>query len=360
MKLSRVLAITLLGAVAMTNTAMASGTVAGTKITNTPTLSYSMGGATKTLKAPTSAYVVDKVINFTVKRDTNMEHTVMVGGQAVAPYTITNIGNSVENFVVRGLQSPLKQFTFSKTQIFIDKNGNGVLDKAEKVNNNIIPKLKMDGKTKVWLAVNASEKTALKKRNGFGVQVSASAKGIKEIYTKQTATNTMAKVDIVFADTKYGAGGDKLRDNKLISWYNWTSIENSSNVKLDISPYGKLDTAMIVQHDPVNGMRRKGVSPKAIPGATVIKRWSIKNNTKTTAKNVKFSMKIDLKKEKFATNNKTTWWAGRKGYTTQILWDAKKGLMKGQGIIKGNTITYTIAEIKPGQHVMPHMVLIIK
>ena len=286
MKLSRVLAITLLGAVAMTNTAVASGTVAGTKITNTPTLSYSMGGAKKTVKAPVSAYVVDKVINFTVKRDTNIEHTVMVGGQAVAPYTITNIGNSIENFVVRGLQSPLKQFAFTKTQIFIDKNGNGVLDKAEKVNNNIIPKLKMDGKTKVWLSVNASAKTALKKRNGYGVQVSASAKGIREIYTKQTATNTMAKVDIVFADTKYGAGGDRIRDNKLISWYNWTTVVNSSNVKLDISPYGKLDTAMIVQHDPVNGMRRNGVSPKAIPGATVIKRWSIKNNTRTTAKNV--------------------------------------------------------------------------
>jgi hypothetical protein len=361
MKLSRVLAITLLGAVAMTNTAMASGTVAGTKITNTPTLSYSMGGANKTLKAPTSAYVVDKVINFTVKRDTNIEHTVMVGGQAVAPYTITNIGNSVENFVVRGKQSPLKQFTFAKTQIFIDKNGNGVLDKAERVNNNIIPKLKMNAKTKVWLAVTASSKTALKKRNGYGVQVSASAKGIKEIYTKQTTKNTMSKVDIVFADTKYGASGDNIRDNKLISWYNWTTIANSSNVKLDIKQYGgKLDTAMIVQHDPVNGMRRNGVSPKAIPGATVIKRWSIKNNTKTTAKNVKFVMKIDLKKEKFATNNKRTWWANRKGYGTQILWDAKTGLMKPQGVIRGNTITYTIPEVKPGQEVIPHMVTIIK
>jgi hypothetical protein len=360
MKLSKVLAITLLGAIAMTNTAMASGTVAGTKITNTPTLSYSMGGTTKTLKAPTSAYVVDKVINFTVKRDTNIEHTIMVGGQAVAPYTITNIGNSVENFIVRGKQSPLKQFSFTKTQIFIDRNRNGVLDKAEKVNNIIISKLKVDGKRKIWLSVETSAKTALKKRNGYGVQVSASAKGIKEIYTKQTVKNTMAKVDIVFADTKYGAGGDNIRDNRLISWYNWTSIQNTSNVKLDITPYGSLDTAMIVQHDPVNGMRRKGVSPKAIPGATVIKRWSIKNNTKTTAKNVKFSMKIDLKKEKFATNNKTTWWAARKGYGTQILWDYKKGLMKGEGVIKGNTITYIIPEIKPGQHVLPHMVTIVK
>jgi hypothetical protein len=361
MKLSRVLAITLLGAVAMTNTAMAKGTVAGTKITNTPTLTYSMGGTNKTLKAPTSAYVVDKVINFTVSRDTKIEHTVMVGNQAVAPYTITNIGNSRESFVVKGKQSPLKQFSFRKTQIFIDKNGNGVLDKSERVNNNIISKLKIDGKTKVWLAVEANKNTALKKRNGYGVEVRATAKGIKEIYTKQTVKNSMSKVDIVFADGKYGAGGDKLRDNRLIVWYNWTTVANTSNVKLTIAPYGgKIDTAMIVQHDPVNGMRRNGVSPKAIPGATVIKRWSIKNNTKTTAKNVKFVMKIDSRKEKFATNNKTTWWANKKGYGTQILWDSKKGLMKPQGVVRGNKITYTIPEIKPGQTVIPHMVLIVK
>jgi hypothetical protein len=349
MKLSKVLAITLLGAVATTNTAMASGTTAGTKISNTPTLTYSMGGANKSLKAPTSAYVVDKVINFTVKRDTNIEHTIMVGGQAVAPYTITNIGNSVENFIVRGKQSPLKQFNFTKTQVFIDKNGNGVLDKAEKVNNNIISKLKVDGKRKIWLSVETSAKTALKKRNGYGVQVSASAKGIKEIYTKQTVKNTMAKVDILFADTKYGAGGDNIRDNILISWYNWTSIENSSNVKLDIvKEYEK------VIEDPVNGTK----DPKAIPGAQVLLKYQIINKTKTEAKNVTFTINYDVSKVRLAAPKEI---AGYYGIEKPYFIIDSRGKEIGKAVeTKKGTITFTIPSIKAGVTYYPHTATIIK
>jgi hypothetical protein len=357
MKLSRVLAITLLGAVAMTSSAMASGTVAGTKITNTPTLSYSMGGTTKTLKAPTSAYVVDKVINFTIARSEAKEHKVVAGRTKLVEFKLTNIGNSIENFKLSKWHN-IQNVKFLSKKFYVDTNGNGVLDKAEKVDAPLVKKLKMDGSRKIWMELKIDSKAIVGKRSDSGILAQAVDKASKPYVA--TKTNRMGVEDIVFADGKVYAPVDKARDGKMSMWYGFTIIQDTSKVKLDISPYGKLDTAMIVQHDPVNGMRRKGVSPKAIPGATVIKRWSIKNNTKTTAKNVKFSMKIDLKKEKFATNNKTTWWAGRKGYGTQILWDAKKGLMKGQGVIKGNTITYTIAEIKPGQDVMPHMVLIIK
>ena len=356
MKLSRVLAITLLGAIAMTNTVMASGTKAGTKITNTPTLSYSMGGTSKILKAPTSTYVVDKVINFTIARSEAQEHKVVAGTTKLVEFKLTNIGNSVENFKLSKWHN-VQNVKFLSKKFYVDTNGNGRLDKAEKVDSSLVKKLAMDGSTKIWMELKIDSKAVIGKRSDSGILAQAVDKASRPY--KATKTNRMGVEDIVFADGKVYTPVDKVRDGKMSMWYGFTIIQGS-DVKLDIKPYGKLDTSMIVQHDPVNGMRRKGVSPKAIPGATVVKRWSIKNNTKTTAKNVKFSMKIDLKKEKFAKNNKTTWWAGRKGYGTQILWDYKKGLMKGQGVIKGNTITYTIPEIKPGQHVMPHMVLIIK
>jgi hypothetical protein len=357
MKLSKVLAITLLGAVAMTNTAMASGTTAGTKISNTPTLTYSMGGANKSLKAPVSSYIVDKVINFTVTRAEATEHKVVAGATKLVEFKLTNIGNSKENFKLSKWHNE-QNVKFLSKKFYVDANGNGKLDNAEKVDTAIVKSVSMDSSRKIWMELKVDPKAVIGKRSDSGILAQAVNSSFKAYVA--SAKNTMNREDIVFADGKVYAPVDKVRDGKMSMWYGFTIIQDVNNVKLDITPYGSLDTAMIVQHDPVNGMRRNGVSPKAIPGATVIKRWSIKNNTKTTAKNVKFSMKIDLKKEKFATNNKTTWWAGRKGYGTQILWDYKKGLMKGEGVIKGNTITYTIPEIKPGQHVLPHIVLIIK
>ena len=356
MKLSRVLAITLLGAIAMTNTAMAKGTVAGTKITNAPTLTYNMGGKDKTLKAPVSSYVVDKVINFTITRSEAQEHKVVAGSTKIVEFKLTNIGNSAENFKLSKWHN-VQNVKFLSKKFYVDGNGNDVLDKAEKVDSALVKKLAMDGSIKIWMELKIDPKAVINKRSDSGLLAQAVDASSKPYVA--TKNNRMGVEDIVFADGKVYAPVEKARDGKMSMWYGFTIVQGS-NVKLDITPYGKLDTAIIVQHDPVNGMRRTGVSPKAIPGATVVKRWSIINNTKTIAKNVKFTMSIDPKKEKFATNNKTTWWAGRKGYGTQILWDYKKGLMKPQGVIKGNTITYTIPEIKPGQHVMPHMVFIIK
>jgi hypothetical protein len=347
MKLSKVLAITLFGAIAMTNTATASGTVAGTKITNTPTLSYSMGGTKKTLKAPVSSYVVDKVINFTVKRDTAYGHKLMVGTQEVAPFTIQNIGNSIENFVVVGHQSSSKEFKFSKTQIFIDKSRNGILEKAEKVNNNLIKQLKINGKIRVWVAVKTSVKTVLNKKNSYGIQVRATAKGLKEIYQKQTVKNTMSRMDIVFAENTYGAGGDKARDNKLVLWYKWTTIP-VKDAKLTI-----IHNLNRITADPINGTCKNYKDAtsgrfKSIPGATSVRTWKIINNTNQTATNVRFSVKLNSKVEKVATTNKNVWWRGDKAKRVHILWSKAKGIFgAGKYNSKTNSVDFLVKQIKP-------------
>jgi hypothetical protein len=347
MKLSRVLAITLLGAIAMTNTAVAKGTAAGTKITNTPMLSYSMGGEKKTLKAPVSSYVVDKVINFTLKRDTATEQKIQVGALAYAPYTLTNIGNSKENFVVRGNQSHVKGFKFTKTMVFVDKNGNGNLDKNEKVATSLVKGLKANKKTKVWIAVQTSTNTAIGKRNAYGIEVRATPKGVKEIYTKQTVKNSMAKMDIVFADGTYKASADKVRDNRLILWYGWNTVAVD----------GKLTTKLSwsrVSADPINGVCKDSKDAatgkyKAIPGATVIKSWYVQNLTKETAKNVKISMKINSKLEKVAKDSKKTWWKNDK--RVHLIMNKVNGKWKtvGEGKYNSKTkaIDFVIKEMKP-------------
>jgi hypothetical protein len=216
MKLSKVLAITLLGAIAMTNTAMASGTKAGTKISNTPTLSYSMGGATKTLKAPTSAYVVDKVINFTIARIEAQEHKVVAGTTKLVEFKLTNIGNSVENFKLSKWHN-VQNVKFLSKKFYVDTNGNGVLDKAEKVDAPLVKKLKMDGSRKILMELKIDPKAVVGKRSDSGILAQAVDKASKPYVA--TKTNRMGVEDIVFADGKVYTPVDKARDGKMSMWY---------------------------------------------------------------------------------------------------------------------------------------------
>ena len=356
MKLSKVLTLALLGTVGLTTSAMAKGTVAGTKISNAPTLTYSMGGTEKKAKAPVASYVVDKVINFTIDLKRGQKQNVAVGKNALGVFILTNKGNSVENFVLAGNYGGLKDFKFTGAKIYIDANNNQVLDKAEMKHRSVLPKLAIDGKKTIWIDATTDKKTVIGKGNHYGLLARASSKGAKEIYTKQSAKNTMSKVDIVFADAKWG--GDKVRDNKVLKRYIWTTVDGDNKDKLSI----KLQLNWITG-DPVNGSSRNWKDSqagkfKAIPGATAVRRWEIKNNTETVAKDVKFSAKIDGKTEKLATSTKNVWWSGK---VVQRMDDKKwKILGEGKFNAKTNSVDFEFKEIKPKTLVHAYLVTEIK
>jgi hypothetical protein len=153
---------------------------------------------------------------------------------------------------------------------------------------------------------------------------------------------------------------DKLRDGKISMWYGFTIIKSANNVKLDITVVENFITA-----DPINGTCkdwRDATSGrfKAIPGATSVRTWKIRNNTNTVAKDIKFDIKLDSKIEKVAKNNKKTWWRNESKYV-HILSDTN-GKIYSTGVYdaKTNSIKFTIKEIKPKQQVYPHVVTEIK
>jgi hypothetical protein len=356
MKLSRILTLALLGTVGFTTSAMAKGTVAGTKISNAPTLTYSMGGTEKKAKAPVASYVVDKVINFTIDLKKAQKQDVAVGKNALGVFLLTNKGNSVESFVLAGNYGSLKDFKFTGSKVYIDKNNNGVLDKAEMKHTPVLPKLAIDGKKTIWIDATTDKKTVIGKGNYYGLLARATARGVKEIYQKQSTKNTMSKVDIVFADAE--SGGDKIRDNKVINRYIWTTVDGNNKDKLSI----KLQLNWITG-DPVNGTSKNWKDAqagkfKAIPGATAVRRWEIKNASKTIAKDVKFSAKIDGRTEKLATSTKNTWWSGK---VVQRI-DDKKWKILGEGKFnkKTNSVDFTFKEIKPNSLVHAYLVTEIK
>jgi uncharacterized cupredoxin-like copper-binding protein len=345
MKLSKVLAITLLGAVAMTNTAMASGTTAGTKISNTPTLTYSMGGANKSLKAPVSSYVVDKVINFTLTRSEATEHKVVAGRTKIVEFKLTNIGNSKENFKLSKWHN-VHNVKFLSKKFYVDVNGNGVLDKAEKVDNAFVKNLSMDKSRKIWMELKIDPKAVIGKRSDSGILAQAVNRSLKPYVA--SAKNTMNKEDIVFADGRVYAPVDKARDGKMSMWYGFTIIQDVNNVKLNIvKEYER------VVKDPVNGTR----NPKAIPGAQVLLKYQITNKTKTEAKNVKFTINYDASKVRLAASKEIVEYGVKKPY---FITDSR-GRETGRAVeSKKGTITFTIPSIKPGVTYYPHTATIIK
>jgi hypothetical protein len=348
MKLSKVLTIALISTVGFTSTAMAKGTTAGTRIINQPVLQYSFGSVKKTTKAPVASYVVDKVINFTLTRSEATEHKVVAGTTKVVEFKLTNIGNSDENFKLSKWHN-VQDVKFLSKKFYVDTNGNGVLDKAEKVDSSLVKKLTVDGSKKIWMELKIDPKAVINKRSDSGLLAQAVNASLKPY--KASAKNRMNVEDIVFADGSVYEPVEKVRDGKISMWYGFTIIKNDNNVKLDVSTFSK-DTAITVTYDPINGTK----NPKAIPGAKLVKRWHIKNNTKTTATNVKFEISINDKKEFFSKNNNNTWFA-KENRPVQHVWHSGKGVYKdAKCTVKGNTVTCIIPKIEPGVDMQPHIV----
>lgn len=344
MELSRILSVALVGTMAFTASAMAGGTKAGTKISNAPKLSYSMGGIDKKVEAVVASYVVDKVINFTVELKKTKEQNVVAGKKALGVFILTNKGNSVENFVLRENYGSLKDFKFTNSKIYIDANNNDILDKDEMIHTPVLSKLDIDGKKTIWIEATTDVKTVVGKENHYGILAQAAKTGDKDIYKEQSATNDMSKIDIVFADGQ--GSGDKARDNTAIIRYIWTITQDTTNVKLDIEL-----SHIGASADPANGVctsYKDFMSGKyqSIPGATIVRRWEITNKTETEAKNVKFSVKIDDKTEKVATTNENTWFKDKTKNVHTILKDDKH---IGQGLYNSQTktIDFDIPSVKP-------------
>ena len=359
MKLSRILAITLFGVVAMTNTTMADGTKAGTKITNSASLSYSMGGAEKTFKAPTSAYVVDKVLNFTVDLQKAKEQKFVMGKTSLGQFLLTNNGNSVEDFVLEGSYGKSKAFSFSSVKIYVDRDGNGVLDKGERVDTSVLKRLPIGAKRTIWIEVKSSLlDNFLGKKTDFGLMIRASSSGVNGIYKTETAKNSISKVDVVFADG--GRDDDGVRNNMALNRYIWKASSDTAPINLDRNLNFNHITA-----DPKNGTtksRKEAESDKFQPiaKATRVRVWEVKNNSKIKGNNVKLSIPLDLKNEKVSSTSKYTWW-GKQETKVHIIWDEKLQKVVGVGKYNSRTkaIDFVIREIKSGQKLYLHVVTVL-
>jgi uncharacterized repeat protein (TIGR01451 family) len=111
--------------------AMATGTVAGTNISNTATATYNdPSGNPQTVPSNTVTFKVDELLDVTVVSADPGDVPVAPGStNQVLSYTVTNTGNGQEAFrLTPNATIGGDQFDPTTTSIVLDTNGNGVYD----------------------------------------------------------------------------------------------------------------------------------------------------------------------------------------------------------------------------------------
>jgi uncharacterized repeat protein (TIGR01451 family) len=248
----------------------ASMTTAGTTITNTASVSYSVNGTAQTATSNTVNFVVDRKVNFTVVRDQNYTTSVNINQTgAVAAFKVTNTTNGTQDFLldpdqsgfIAGLLTGTDDFNMLNLKAYVDSNNNGRYDPGVDTQT-FIDELAPDQSVEVFLVGDVPSTTTISMAQ-VSLHVTAAAGG--QTGTKGAALvaslslgNADNTVDVVFADDDDdGIGADLARDGQGRAY---AAFEVSvRNVALTVSK------SALILSDPVNN----ALNPKPLPGAIV-------------------------------------------------------------------------------------------
>lgn len=253
-------------AIVWASPALASGTTAGSTITNTVTVNYSVGGNAQTATGASNSFTVDRKINVTVAEVGTATTTVSPGQTAaVTTFTVTNTSNATLDFSLTvaqqvggvGAHANTDTFDMTNVKIYVDTGATNVgVFGPEDTLVTYLDELVADGSKTIFVVAD----TPLSLATGAVAAVTLTATGFEggtatsqgAALSQTTGANT-AGMDTVFAD---GAGAtDLARDAAFSAKDDYTVSAAALTV---------LKTSTIIS-DPFNGT----TNPKPIPGATI-------------------------------------------------------------------------------------------
>lgn len=245
------LALALMSSLGLAAGAQAAGTAANTTVSNSATVSYSVGAVAQTpITSNASTFVVDRKVNLNVTAGTGTSVTPGSTAQAVI-YTVTNTGNDTDNFTLVATNQAGDNFDVTNVKIYRD-NGDNVFNAGTDTLVAGPIAFTADQSIKFFIvsdipgsATNAQTSIVnLKATTGFTATAGADTAG----------------VDTVFADT----GND--------------GTENANNTYTVASATLAVVKSVAVISDPVSGT----TNPKAIPGAVMEYTIAVTNSSTTT------------------------------------------------------------------------------
>lgn len=262
----------------------ATGTAAGTTVTNTASVAYSVGGVAQTpVNSNAATFLVDRKVNLTVAQVGGQATTVDAGAtnQAIA-FTVTNNTNSVQDFrlfatqqnsLILTLLGHSDSFDVDNLRVFVDVNGNGTYDSGTDTAT-YIDELAPDATVTVFLVADIPNSLPANPFAGVGLTAVAATGGtggsLGADLTASLLADVSGSVDNVFADA---AGTIDLNRDGRFSAVGEYDV-GSATIQVT-------KTAVTIS-DPVN----LALLPKAIPGAIVEYCIQVKNAGNGTATNI--------------------------------------------------------------------------
>ncbi len=245
--------------------AFATGTSAGSSITNTATLNYQVGGVAQTAINASNTFVVDRKISLLVA-EVGTTTTTVVPGQtaAVTTFTVSNTSNAPLDFGLSlaqpvggtALHGGTDNFDVTGATLYVDTNGNGTYDAGTDTAITYLDEVAADTSKTVFVV--ASIPAGRVNGDVAGVNLTAQAReagtsGSQGAAVTETSGANTAGIDTVFADT--AGATDAARDGLFSARDDYTV----QTAQLTITKVSR------VISDPQNGT----TNPKLIPGATV-------------------------------------------------------------------------------------------
>lgn len=280
-------AVSMLAVVAGTaSPAFASGTTAGSTITNNVTVSYQVGGVTQNSLSASSSFTVDRRVTFTVAEEGNATTQVSPGQTAaVTSFIVTNTSNAPLDFALAATNRAggsaahggTDNFDVSNMNVYRDTNNNGTYDAGTDLQITYLDQLAADANARVFVVVDVPLGRSTNDVAGVrltGTAHEATAAGSLGVVVTQTAGANTAGVDTVFGDTN--VDGNTARDGIHFDEDDYTILAASITAA---------KTSRVIS-DPLNGT----TNPKLIPGAVVEYCITAANATgSATATNVSIS-----------------------------------------------------------------------
>lgn len=245
--------------------AFAAGTTAGSTITNTATVNYTVGGVAQTAVTATNNFTVDRKIVVAVSEPGNATTSVSPGqSAAVTTFVVTNSSNATLDFKLTAAQlaggsaphGGTDGFDVTAPTMYVDTNANGVYDAGTDLAVTYLDELAADASRTVFIVSNIPIGATNGQIAAVSLTAQAEAGGTAAtegaVLTETTGANT-AGMDTVFADV---AGTDDIaRDGK-------GSARDDYTIAAPVLTVAKQSR---IVSDPFNGT----TNPKMIPGATV-------------------------------------------------------------------------------------------
>jgi uncharacterized repeat protein (TIGR01451 family) len=333
MRMASTLAIAALF-VGAADVAKAVGTLAGTTVSNTATVNYSVNAVAQPAITGSANFVVDRRIDLTLTTVPGTYVTVTPATNGVIPLLLTNTGNAPQNFLLAAANNGTDPYggtdTFDPTtnNVFVDANANGTYEPLTDTAT-VVDTLANDTSITVFIvsaipggtpnaAIAAVTMTATAREttaNGGGA-------------VTQTAGADTAGMDTVFGD---GAGDtDIARD---------AAFSDSGAFRVQGANVSVVKTETVIS-DPING----AVNPKHIPGAIVQYQVTVTNAVASAVPATSISVTDVMPAN-------VTFQPDTYGVGNGIDLDAtpqSNAADADQGTFAANTVTVTIPALAPG------------